>query len=271
MRPRAAGRSPRPRRAVAAGPRAARLRRPHDRLEAHRGGQLLPLLRTGRTPRPNADDMRAPTSRRAAVAAGALSRGQVHDLLAAAERLGVHPYGLCCVLALNGLRIGEATGLNVDDLDYDGLFPVLRFTRKGGRAGRAVLARPTEAAITACIADRTSGTAIPQPGRPADRPTRRPTHPRPRRRRPARPASASRPTCSVTAGRPWPSTPASPTTRSNTTAAGPTPEWSPTTPTAATKPCGPRPTASLPTSSAPPDPREIAAPIRRHGPDAARR
>jgi hypothetical protein len=26
---------------------------------------------------------------------GALSRGQVHDLLAAAERLGPHPYGLC--------------------------------------------------------------------------------------------------------------------------------------------------------------------------------
>jgi site-specific recombinase XerD len=88
---------------------------------------------------------------------GALSRGQVHDLLAAAQRLGPHPYGLCCVLALNGLRIGEATGLDVDDLDYDGLFPILRFTRKGARAGVAVLARPTEAAITACIAERTSG------------------------------------------------------------------------------------------------------------------
>jgi site-specific recombinase XerD len=88
---------------------------------------------------------------------GALSRGQVHDLLAAAEHDGVHPYGLCCVLALNGLRIGEATGLNVDDLNYDGLYPVLAVTRKGGRAARAVLARPTEAAVAACIADRTSG------------------------------------------------------------------------------------------------------------------
>ena len=88
---------------------------------------------------------------------GALSRGQVHDLLAAAERLGAHPHGLCCVLALNGLRIGEATSLNVDDLDYDGLFPVLRFTRKGGRAGTAVLVRPTEAAVTACIGQRVTG------------------------------------------------------------------------------------------------------------------
>ena len=88
---------------------------------------------------------------------GALSRGHVHDLLAAAQRHGIHPYGLCCLLALNGLRIGEATSLNVDDLDYDGLYPVLIFTRKGGRAARAVLARPTEAAVSACIADRRSG------------------------------------------------------------------------------------------------------------------
>ena len=61
---------------------------------------------------------------------GALSRGHVHDLLAAAQRHGIHPYGLCCLLALNGLRIGEATSLNVDDLDYDGLYPVVTFTRK---------------------------------------------------------------------------------------------------------------------------------------------
>ena len=54
---------------------------------------------------------------------GALSRGQVHDLLAAAERHGV-PYGLCCVLAVNGPRMGEATRLNLDDLDCDGLCPV---------------------------------------------------------------------------------------------------------------------------------------------------
>jgi site-specific recombinase XerD len=87
---------------------------------------------------------------------GALSRGQVHDLLAAAQRLGVHPHGLCCLLALNGLRIGEATGLDVEDLD-EGLFPVLRFTRKGGRPATAVLARPTEAAVTACIAGRRAG------------------------------------------------------------------------------------------------------------------
>ena len=34
---------------------------------------------------------------------------------------------------------------------------MLALTRKGGRAARAVLARPTEAAVTACIGDRPSG------------------------------------------------------------------------------------------------------------------
>jgi hypothetical protein len=60
----------------------------------------------------------------------------------------------------------------------------------------------------------------------------------------------------------WPSTPGSLTTRSNPTAGGPTPAWSPTTPTAATKPSAPRPTASPPTSSAQPDHRQFATPIR---------
>ena len=118
---------------------------------------------------------------------GALSRGHVHDLLAAAQRHGIHPYGLCCVLALNGLRIGEATGLNVDDLDYDGLYPVLIFTRKGGRPARAVLARPTEAAVTRLHRRPRQWAAVSQPGRTPHRPTRRPTDPRPRQRRAARP------------------------------------------------------------------------------------
>lgn len=87
----------------------------------------------------------------------ALTRGQLHDLLAAAQTQGPHPYGLLCLLGFNGLRIAEATSLDVDALDYDGLFPILHLTRKGGKAGRAVLARPTEAAIHDCIAGRSAG------------------------------------------------------------------------------------------------------------------
>ncbi|UDY34017.1 tyrosine-type recombinase/integrase [Dermatobacter hominis] len=86
-----------------------------------------------------------------------LSRGQLHDLLAAARELGPHAHGILCLLAFNGLRISEATRLDVDALDYDGLFPILHITRKGGRPGVAVLARPTEAAIIACADGRSSG------------------------------------------------------------------------------------------------------------------
>ncbi len=86
-----------------------------------------------------------------------LSRGQLHDLLTAAQEHGPHPYGLLCLLAFNGLRISEATNLDIGDLDYDGPFPILHVTRKGGRTGTAVLARPTEAAIATCIEGRTSG------------------------------------------------------------------------------------------------------------------
>ncbi len=86
-----------------------------------------------------------------------LTRGQLHDLLDSAREQGPHPYGLLCLLGFNGLRITEATSLDVTALDYDGLFPILRLVRKGGRPGVAVLARPTEAAITACIGERRDG------------------------------------------------------------------------------------------------------------------
>jgi hypothetical protein len=45
------------------------------------------------------------------------------------------PTACRAVLAFNGLRIGEATGLNVEDLDHDGFYLVLRFVREWGRLG----------------------------------------------------------------------------------------------------------------------------------------
>jgi hypothetical protein len=87
----------------------------------------------------------------------ALTHGQVHDPLANTERLGPHLQGPCCLLAFNGLRIAEAISLDVSNLCFDGLFPVLRFVREGGRRGTAVLARATEAAVLTFIADRSAG------------------------------------------------------------------------------------------------------------------
>lgn len=86
-----------------------------------------------------------------------LTRAQLADLLAAGTALGPHPSALLHVLALNGLRIGEACSLDVASLGWDGYYPTLTFTRKGGKEGRAVLARPTESAVRAAIGDRASG------------------------------------------------------------------------------------------------------------------
>lgn len=84
-----------------------------------------------------------------------LSRPQLADLLLdAGSRVGVHGNALIHVLALNGLRIGEACSLNVGSLEWDGYHPIVRFTRKGGKDGRAVLSRPTEAAVRAAIEGR---------------------------------------------------------------------------------------------------------------------
>jgi site-specific recombinase XerD len=110
--------------------------------------ELLTRSPMARVRRPRLD-RRSPRS--------ALTRGQLHDLLNSAQEQGPHPYGLLCLLAFNGLGISEATSLDVTALDYDGLFPILRLIRTGGRPGVAVLARPTEAAICTCIEDRTSG------------------------------------------------------------------------------------------------------------------
>lgn len=86
-----------------------------------------------------------------------LSRPQVADLLAGAEEQGAHAYALVCLLALNGLRISEACSLEVDSLRWDGHYPIVVFTRKGGKEGRAALARPTEAAVREAIGRRTEG------------------------------------------------------------------------------------------------------------------
>lgn len=88
---------------------------------------------------------------------GYLRRSQAADLLTASIDLGPHPAALLHILTLNGLRIAEACSLDVGSLVWDGRYPQLQFTRKGGKGGRAYLSRETEPLVLAAIGDRTSG------------------------------------------------------------------------------------------------------------------
>lgn len=84
-----------------------------------------------------------------------LNRAQIADLLTIdAEIRTATDNALLHVLALNGLRIGEACSLNVSSLAWDGYHPIIVFTRKGGKDGRATLSRPTEAYVQAAVEGR---------------------------------------------------------------------------------------------------------------------
>lgn len=89
---------------------------------------------------------------------GALGRTQLADLVDGARALGPNQHALVMLLGFNGLRIGETCAANVEDMEYRGFSPVLLLpNRKGGKEGEAPLSRPLEAALHACIGERTSG------------------------------------------------------------------------------------------------------------------
>jgi integrase len=64
---------------------------------------------------------------------------------------------LISLLALNGLRIREALGADIDDVDVDRGHRTLRTVRKGGKHVTIPLAPRTARALDAYIGDRTVG------------------------------------------------------------------------------------------------------------------
>jgi len=64
---------------------------------------------------------------------------------------------LVLLLGLNGLRVSEALGANVEDLSTERGHRVLRIKRKGGKTATAPLAPRTADAIEAYVGDRTTG------------------------------------------------------------------------------------------------------------------
>jgi integrase len=62
-------------------------------------------------------------------------------------------HALISLLAMNGLRISEALGANIDDLDVDRGHRTLRVVRKGGKQATIPLAPRTTRALDLYIAD----------------------------------------------------------------------------------------------------------------------
>ena len=91
-------------------------------------------------------------------------RGELWALLTAAgsksaigKRQARRNAALLTLLAYTGIRIGEALGANVEDLDTERGHRVLRITRKGGRAARVALAPVAARTLDQYVGNRRSG------------------------------------------------------------------------------------------------------------------
>lgn len=86
-----------------------------------------------------------------------LSRTEMCDWLNAAQEEGGHPYALACLLALNGLRIGEACAANIDDLGTHQWHQTLQILGKGSKPAMVALGPRTLQAIDMAIDGRQTG------------------------------------------------------------------------------------------------------------------
>ena len=68
-----------------------------------------------------------------------LDRDELASLVRAAESDSLRSHALVLLLGLNGLRISEALGAEVDDLTTERSHRVLRITRKGGKTATVPL------------------------------------------------------------------------------------------------------------------------------------
>ena len=114
-----------------------------------------------------------------------LDRNELGALLVAAGLGPPAEHALISLLALNGLRVSEATGADIEALGIERGHRTLVITRKGGKVVTIPLAPRTARAIDLAIGERMRGAGLPGPGRPPAGPARcRPDRPpgRPPRR-----------------------------------------------------------------------------------------
>src|SRR5262249_4732069 len=119
----------------------------------------------------------------------ALDRNELGSLLVAAGLGPPLEHALISLLALNGLRVSEATGADIEQLGLERGHGTLTITRKGGKVVTIPLAPRTARAIDLAIGDRTGGPVfLATDGRRVDHhgAADRPPHRAPRRDRQGR-------------------------------------------------------------------------------------
>src|SRR5499433_4489054 len=87
----------------------------------------------------------------------ALDRNEVGAMLVAAGLGSPVEHALISLLALNGLRVSEATGADIEYLGLERGHRTLTITRKGGKVVSVPLAPRTARAIDLAIGERTGG------------------------------------------------------------------------------------------------------------------
>jgi site-specific recombinase XerD len=99
----------------------------------------------------------------------ALDRNELGALLVAAGLGPPTEHALMSLLALNGLRVSEATGADIEQLGLERGHRTLTITRKGGKVVTIPLAPRTARAIDLAIGERADGPVFLAAGRRLDR------------------------------------------------------------------------------------------------------
>ncbi len=86
-----------------------------------------------------------------------LDRNELGAFLVQAGLCGGRDHALMCLLALNGLRISEALGAEIENLDYQRGHRTLFVHRKGHKTATSPLAPRTATSLDLYIGERTSG------------------------------------------------------------------------------------------------------------------
>lgn len=98
-----------------------------------------------------------------------LDRAEARRFLDHAAASGTLEHALTCLLLLNGLRVSEALGAQVEDLDTEQGHRILRVTTKGGARRVTPLAPRTVLAVEEHLAGRPTGPLLLREGQPLDR------------------------------------------------------------------------------------------------------